>query len=276
MRGSRNSRILALIAAAGLAAALTPLGNTASRDTAFPTLYVTVHDELHVHDRRRLRQSRHGDSTRQLSGRGLDADHVPADQHPGSRAERLHRLQGLGAVPAHRAGRSLGTTLDIGCESDYLLPATYFKPNSTYIAQDLNNPAGAHASITTLSSGSPTLPTNPSGTGTGKGTASTDIVGEGIPARDPRPRDRNPEPVRHRETDERRQGRHYDQGRPVQVLDHRPKPTSGLHPSSSQDGRAKSSDRQGIRRQAFDILALTAGRWTYVSDGKKASFVVTG
>ena len=151
---AHKSRTLALIAAVGLAAALTPLGNTASRDTAFPTLYVqytmnctfTIVDDSgnHGHRDSTRQPSRSRSRRRSCSGWSISRDRAPND-FTGCKGWVQFQLTGPGV--------NLGTTLDIGCESDYLLPATNFKPNSTYVAQDLNNPAGAHSSTTTLSSG---------------------------------------------------------------------------------------------------------------------------
>src|SRR5262249_61402514 len=58
-----------------------------------------------------------------------------------------------------------------------ILPEQPFKPNSTYTAQDLNQPSVAHASFSTLATGSPTIPKSPYGPTSGKGTLQQDIVG---------------------------------------------------------------------------------------------------
>jgi hypothetical protein len=77
-------------------------------------------------------------------------------------------------------GVNLSTTLDYGCDAYYLLPATSFKPGSTYTVQDMNQPTVAHATFTTLTSGSPTLPPSPYGPTSGKGTPSQDLIGSRI------------------------------------------------------------------------------------------------
>jgi len=79
-------------------------------------------------------------------------------------------------------GVNLFTTLDSGCDAYYTLPATYFKPSSTFTAVDLNQPAVAHATFSTSATGSPQLPASPYGPTSGKGQASTDLVGSDINA----------------------------------------------------------------------------------------------
>ena len=72
---------------------------------------------------------------------------------------------------------NLFTTLDTGCDAFLVLPQQTFKPNATYTAQDLNQPALAHASFSTLASGSPIAPKSPYGTTSGKGTVQQELVG---------------------------------------------------------------------------------------------------
>jgi hypothetical protein len=73
-------------------------------------------------------------------------------------------------------GVNLFTTMTAGCEADKVFPET-FQPNSTYTAVDLNQPTVAHATFTTLASGTPTAPAVTYGGGKAKGELSTDIVG---------------------------------------------------------------------------------------------------
>jgi hypothetical protein len=77
-------------------------------------------------------------------------------------------------------GVSFSTTLTAGCEADFVFTQT-FQPGATYIAQDNNQPSVAHATFTTLTSGSPGSASASYGsTSSGKGTASTDIVGSAL------------------------------------------------------------------------------------------------
>jgi hypothetical protein len=69
-------------------------------------------------------------------------------------------------------GVNLSTTLDLGCDAFYTLPATTFKPGATYVAQDLNQPNVTRTVV----------PTTPYGTTSGTGMRSQDIVGSGIKA----------------------------------------------------------------------------------------------
>jgi hypothetical protein len=73
-------------------------------------------------------------------------------------------------------GVELFTTMTAGCEMDKVYPET-FQANATYVAQDLNQPSVAHASFTTLASGTPQAPVVTYGGGKGKGVLGTDIVG---------------------------------------------------------------------------------------------------
>jgi hypothetical protein len=73
-------------------------------------------------------------------------------------------------------GVNLFTTMTAGCEQDKVFPET-FQANATYVAEDLNQPSVAHATFTTLASGTPTAPPVTYGGGKGKGELSTDIVG---------------------------------------------------------------------------------------------------
>jgi len=275
MRGHK-SRMLVLIAAVGLAAALTPLGNTASRDTAFPTLYVTytmnctftITDDSGKPVTTIPPGSYQVEVSTPIMFRLINIpDRAPGD-FTGCRGWVQFQLTGPGV--------SLGTTLDIGCESDYLLPATFFKPNSTYTAQDLNQPAVAHASITTLSSGSPTLPTNPSGTGTGKGTASTDIVGEGITAGIKGLVTGTLSPAgTARLTSGGKVVTTIKAGRYRFSITDR-SPHAGFTLQAPTMAMPKALTGSGFVGRHSTVVALTAGRWTYVSNGKRASFVVTG
>jgi hypothetical protein len=80
-------------------------------------------------------------------------------------------------------GIDLTTTIDAGCETDYLFPPTTFKASSTFTAQEMSQPSVTRSVFTTLASGSPAIPTKNAYTPTsGKGTTSQDIVGSGISA----------------------------------------------------------------------------------------------
>jgi hypothetical protein len=71
-------------------------------------------------------------------------------------------------------GVNLATTLTTGCDANDLFPVETFQPNSTYTAQDNNQPSVAHMTFTTLPAGgaAPVAPAGPYGSGTGKGEAS--------------------------------------------------------------------------------------------------------
>jgi hypothetical protein len=75
---------------------------------------------------------------------------------------------------------SLYTTLFNGCESFQVLASAQFRPSSTYVAQDNNQPGVARVVFTTLATGTPPVPTSPLGVATGKGTVSKDLVGSDV------------------------------------------------------------------------------------------------
>jgi hypothetical protein len=77
-------------------------------------------------------------------------------------------------------GVNLFTTLDLGCDAFYTLPATTFKPGATYVAQDLNQPSVTHTTFQVATSGTPVVPKTPYSATSGTGVHSQDIVGSGI------------------------------------------------------------------------------------------------
>ena len=77
-------------------------------------------------------------------------------------------------------GVNLFTTLDLGCDAFYTLPATTSKPGATYVAQDLNQPNVTRTTFQVATSGTPTVPKTPYTATSGKGIAAQDIAGSGI------------------------------------------------------------------------------------------------
>jgi hypothetical protein len=75
---------------------------------------------------------------------------------------------------------NLATTLDVGCDSNLLLPPTTFKPGSTYTAVDANNPSGTRMTFTTATSGTPPTPTStPYDATSGKGDVQQSLLASG-------------------------------------------------------------------------------------------------
>jgi len=79
-------------------------------------------------------------------------------------------------------GVNLFTTLDLGCDAFYTLPATTFKAGATYVAEDLNQPNLTRTTIQVATSGTPVVPKTPYNPTTGKGIASQDIAGSDVKA----------------------------------------------------------------------------------------------
>ena len=75
---------------------------------------------------------------------------------------------------------NLQTTLDVGCDSNLLLPPTTFKPSSTYTAVDANNPSATRTSFSTLATGTPPVPTStPYDATSGKGDVQQSLLASG-------------------------------------------------------------------------------------------------
>jgi hypothetical protein len=75
---------------------------------------------------------------------------------------------------------NLQTTLDVGCDSNLLLPPTTFKPSSTYTAVDNNQPSATRMSFTTLATGTPAIPTTtPYDATSGKGDVQQSLLASG-------------------------------------------------------------------------------------------------
>jgi len=100
---------------------------------------------------------------------GVTVDNIAPNDYTGCKGWVQFQLTGPGV--------NIFTTLDTGCDAFLILPVQTFKANSTYTATDLNQPNVAHATFSTLATGSPTIPKSPYGTTSGKGTVQQDIVG---------------------------------------------------------------------------------------------------
>jgi hypothetical protein len=182
--GARRALLLtaAMMAAA---AVLAPLG-TASRRAggapALPTLYVkyTMNCTFAIFDDfdRPVTAIAPGSYQLEVSTPimfklvrpgGVTVDNIPANDYTGCKGWVQFQLTGPGV--------NIFTTLDTGCDAFLILPEQTFRPNATYTATDLNQPTVAHATFTTLASGTPQLPKSPYGATSGKGTVQQDIVG---------------------------------------------------------------------------------------------------
>ena len=153
-------------------------------------------------------------------------------------------------------GVNLATTLTTGCDANDFFPAQTFQPNSTYTAQDNNQPSVAHMTFTTLPAGGPGPPTpvGPYGAGTGKGqTSGGSPLGQDVPASPAAHRvaHGNAEPDRKAHAHEQGEARDLAQSRPLQVHDHRQRPEGQLHDPVGQRRLVDRPHRDELRRQAF-------------------------
>jgi hypothetical protein len=179
-------RALLLIAALMAAAAvLAPLGTASPRaagQPALPTLYVqyTMNCTFAIFDDNGHPVTAIPPGKYQLEVStpimfklvrpgGVTVDNIAPNDYTGCKGWVQFELTGPGV--------NVFTTLDTGCDAFLILPEQTFRPNATYNAVDLNQPSVAHASFTTLASGTPLVPKSPYGTISGKGTLQQDIVG---------------------------------------------------------------------------------------------------
>jgi hypothetical protein len=171
-------------------------------------------------------------------------------------------------------GVNLTTTMAAGCISDYLTTGT-FQPSATYVAEDLNQPSVAHASFTTLASGTPAVPPSTYGGGTGTGQESTDLVGSlavkgtlslTVARTGTIKLTRNGKAI---STSKLPAGRYT-----VRLLDL--DPGAGLlllGPTSRAPTILTKADFIGAKTKT---LTLTKGRWTYYSSLKHMAYFVVG
>jgi hypothetical protein len=176
-------------------------------------------------------------------------------------------------------GVNLTTTLTTGCDANDLLPVATFQPNSTYTAVDNNQPTVAHMSFTTLASGSPAPPADPTTVeqATGKPTTSSGSpLGQGVAS-----------PLAGTLTGTLSalgKATLTSKGKTVSTLkagryafaitDKDPKASFMIQPSK---GASKSlSGVQFVGKRSTNVT-LTAGRWLYSSGlGKDSYLLVTG
>jgi hypothetical protein len=173
-------------------------------------------------------------------------------------------------------GVNVSTSLDFGCDAFLQLPATLFKPNSTYTAQDLTQPAVAYASFATLASGSPAIPAGPSNTAT-HGSSQGDLVGSEINKTGLRgtivgtlgASGKPTLTIKGKSVSTLKAGRYA-----FAVNDRDPKRGVVIRPVK---GRSIDLSGTSFVGRRSTTVTLTAGRWRYYSDPGKASvFTVTG
>lgn len=176
-------------------------------------------------------------------------------------------------------GVNLFTTLDSGCDAFYTLPASSFKASSTYVAQDLNQPAATRTAFTTLASGSPQAPVSPYTPTSGKGTTQQQLAGSGnVPFRGT---------LRATLSASGKPMLTTIKGKAVQTL----KAGQYIFSITDQDAKGgftlqriklgpngfKPNDLTGVKFVGRNsrMLTLKAGQWTYSAGGAKAtSFIV--
>jgi hypothetical protein len=179
MKMRSRARRLALLTAASIAiaASLVSAGGAYLRTTAAPTLYFmySMNCTISIVD----------DSGKPVTSIAPGAYQVDIrtpipfatlPDPPSASSPDMTACKGIPQFQLTGPGINLFTTMSAGCVEDMLLTET-FQPNATYVAEDLNQPTIAHASFTTLASGTPKRPVVTYGGGKGQGQVSTDIVG---------------------------------------------------------------------------------------------------
>ena len=252
MRSFRNRSLVGLVAALAVAAILVPIGSSKTATHAgVPTIYVQyamnctfsfVDDSGHP-----ITSIAPGTYEVEVSTPIMFKLVDTLNQAPGD----FTGCRGWVQFQMTGPGVNLSTTLDTGCDSNYLLPETTFKAGQTYNAVDLNQPSVAHDTLTVLNAGQLPSPTSPYGTGYRQG---LDLAGhrrvaagedegqgdaDGLPElhRRPRPEDRREDDL----------DAHAGS---LPVRDHRQGPEGGFH------ARRRQGDQDavglGLRRQAHD------------------------
>jgi hypothetical protein len=186
----RVRRVLTLIAALSVAVVVAPTGGAGTRDAgqaALPTLYVnyTMNCTFSIVDdlNRPVTAIAPGTYQVEVTTPVFFKLAVPAGGADNTiAANDFYGCKGWVQFQLTGPGVNLTTTLDVGCDAFLTLPATTFKPSSTFTAQDLNQPSVAHATFTTLASGTPLVPTSPYGKTSGKGSTQQQLAGSAVKA----------------------------------------------------------------------------------------------
>jgi len=182
----RTRRASVLIVVVALAGVLASVGSAGSRDSGsgIPTLYVqyTMNCTFSIVDDQGRPVTSIAPGTYQVEVSTPVMFKLVAPSGPNNQIapNDFSGCKGWVQFQLTGPGVSLSTTLDLGCDAYLTMPATAFKPGSTYVAQDMNQPAVTRTTFTTLSSGTPTAPPSPYTPTSGKGVASQDIVGSDI------------------------------------------------------------------------------------------------
>jgi hypothetical protein len=282
MIGASIGRHLAVGAVLLAAAVFVPVVAASSRDAAppaTPTLYVnyTMNCTFSIVDDAGKPVTSIAPGTYQVmvttpimfklvipGGPGIDA--IAPNDFTGCKGWVQFQLTGPGV--------NLSTTLDVGCDSNLLLPPTTFKPSSTYTAVDLNQPSVARGTFTTLATGTPTVPASSPYTATsGKGDVQAGLLASGAVAGTLKGT-LNAKGVvtltnRGKAVKTLAAGKYS-----FSITDKDPKASfTILGPKST---RTSALTGAGFVGRHSVTLNLTVGRWVYYSNiGKQHSFVVT-
>jgi hypothetical protein len=258
------------VVAAGLAVSLVSSGSAGLRATVQPTLYFmyTMNCTFTIVNDAGNQVTSIPPGTYQVDVRTP----IPFGTLPpyaDDPASDMTACKGIAQFQLSGPGVNVFTTLAAGCVTDYIVSET-FQPNAIYSAEDLNQPSVAHASFTTLASGTPPAPvaTTYGGVGKSVATSSADLVGSNSllgtlnakvsPTSNPT-LTINGKPVSK-----------LAAGRYTFVL-------SNLDPRSSFKLLGPASTSPTSLTRHLVTISLTAGRWTYFTSLKTIHyFRVTG
>ena len=169
---------------------------------------------------------------------------------------------------------NLQTTLDVGCDSNLLLPPTTFKPSSTYVALDNNQPGATREVITTLATGTPTIPsTTPYDATSGKGDIQQSLLASGSVLAN-----------LSGSVDSKGLAALLNRGKAIKTLppgkyrftitDKNPK--AGFSILGPKSTKVSALTGTGFVGRKTVTLNLAAGRWVFYSNvGKQSTFMVT-
>jgi hypothetical protein len=169
---------------------------------------------------------------------------------------------------------NLQTTLDVGCDSNLLLPPTTFKPSSTYVALDNNQPGATREVITTLATGTPVIPSStPYDATSGKGDIQQSLLASGSVLAN-----------LNGSVDSKGLAGLLNRGKAIKTLppgkyrftitDKSPK--AGFSILGPKSTKVSALTGTGFVGRKTLTLRLGAGRWVFYSNvGKQTTFVVT-
>jgi len=184
VRLPRLTFLSVFVSALALAAVLAPAGSTSTsaRTAALPTVYFVYSMDctFSIIDDTGKPVTSIAPGTYQIDVRTpVTFGAVPLSSTGHTDPSDFTACKGFAQFQLSGPGVNYFTTMTAGCQQEVQTQET-FLPNSTYTAQDNNQPSVARGTFTTLASGTPSAPPVTYGNGPTTNQTSTDIVGSGL------------------------------------------------------------------------------------------------